>query len=127
MSSVIKADGFQMCTNSPKLSKAALERIFSPSPTELKLQKTKLNIRLAELQQNFKSQPQRTLVGKVRKLVGINGILKLGRRMCGRTTEAENFESWGSQVFTSPEEAVSLPSANVLRPSPSEIALSTFD
>ena len=73
----------------------ALKRLFSPAATELELQKNQteaLFIRLAELQQTFKSEPQRMSAVKVRALTGkeLDPITWDGD-VWGDPVKAENF------------------------------------
>jgi hypothetical protein len=68
-----KIGQLQMQTNNLKVSKCALEEnlLFSSHRAPVAENQTEaLIIRLAELQQKFKSQPQRVSVIKVRALIG---------------------------------------------------------
>ncbi|KAL6037658.1 hypothetical protein STEG23_020039 [Scotinomys teguina] len=105
-----KIEQLQMQVNSLKISKGALEESLLSSSYRAQVvenQTEALIIRLAELQQKFKSQPQRVSAVKVRALIGKEwDPVTWDGDVWEDSIEAENFEPTDSQRFISPEEIV---------------------
>jgi hypothetical protein len=101
-----KIKHLQMQINNVKVSKCALEEDLLSSSHRARVtgnQTEAFIIRLAELQQKFKSQPQRVSAVKIRALTGKEwGPITWD----GDLVRAENFESSDSKGFTSTEEVV---------------------
>lgn len=104
-----------MCTNSLKVSKCALEEnLLSSSHRAQDAENQGSFIRLAELQQKFKSQPLRVwaVTGKEQDPVNWNG------NVWKDPTTDENFGPSDSQGVITPEEALSPPRRYTSIPKP---------
>ncbi|EGW01337.1 Friend virus susceptibility protein 1 [Cricetulus griseus] len=115
-----KVDQLQMQINSLEVSKCVLEEnlLASSHRAQVAENQTKaLVIRLAELQQKFRSQPWRVSAVKVRALVGEEwDPITWSGDVWEDPVDNENFEPSDAPEFISPDEAV--PSAPPLETSP---------
>lgn len=112
-----------MCINSLKVSKCALEEnLLSSSHSAQDAENESSFIKLAELQQKFKSQPLRVraLTGKEQNPVNWN------RDVWEDPTKAENFGPSDSRGFITAEEVVSPPRGYTFIPKPLKHCLFHF-
>ena len=106
-----RVDQLQMNRSRLEVSKCALEEDLLSSSHRAQVAENQIEvliIRLAELQQKFKSQSQRVSAIKVRALIGkewdpVTGDMDAWEE----PTEAKNFKLSDSQGFISPKEVVS--------------------